>query len=78
MCNIKKHELYLGKYYEELQNFNFIESDGEKDAAEFPMINSDLLYMDLEDSNGVSNEPVASTIINNLLLPNEQLYESCS
>ena len=34
--------------------------------------------MDLVCSDSVSNAPVVSTIIDNLLLPNEQLYEVCS
>ena len=41
------------------------------------MINPNLLDLDMEDSNGVSDVPVASTI-DNLLLPNEQYYEICS
>ena len=38
------------------------------------MINPNLLDLDLEDSDSVSN----ATIIGNLLLPNEQFYEICS
>ena len=34
--------------------------------------------LDLEDSDGVSNTPVASTIIGSLLLPNEQFHELSS
>ena len=41
------------------------------------MINPNLLDLDMEDSYGVSDVPVASTI-DNLLLPNEQFYEICS
>ena len=76
--NIKKHEPYLGIDYEELQNFIIIESDDEEDAAKFSMINPDLLDLDLEDSDDVSNTPVVSAIIDNLLLPNEQFFELCS
>ena len=36
------------------------------------MINPKLLDLDLEDSDSVSNAPVVSTIIHNLLLPNKQ------
>ena len=61
--------------YEELQNFNFVQSDEEEDNAEFSMLNPNLLDLDLEDKDSVSN---ASTIIDNLLLPNEQFYEICS
>ena len=42
----------------ELQNFNFVQSDEEEDAAKFSMINPDLLHIDLEDSDGVSIAPV--------------------
>ena len=45
------------------------------------MINPNLLDLDLEDSvsnDSVSNATAVSTIINNLLLPNEQFYEICS
>ena len=34
--------------------------------------------MSLEDSDIVNNVPVVSTVIDNLLLPNEQFYEICS
>ena len=42
------------------------------------MINPNLLDLDLEDSDNVSNTLVVSTIIDNLLLSNEQFYETCS
>ena len=64
--------------YEELQNVNFVQSDEEEDNAEFSMINSYLLDLDLEDSDNVINATDVSTIIDNLLLPNEQFYEICS
>ena len=64
--------------YEELQNFNFVQSDEAECNAEFSTINPNLLDLDLEDSDIVSNAPVVSTIIDNLLLPNEQFYEICS
>ena len=64
--------------YEELQNFDFIESDEEKANAEFSMVNPNLLDLDLEDSDNVSNAPVVSTIIHNLSLSNEQFYDICS
>ena len=71
MFNIKKHETFLDIDYEELQNFHIIESDDEEDAEEFSMIDPDLLDLDFEDSDGVSNAPVVSTIIDNSLLPND-------
>ena len=77
LCNIKKHEPYLDINYEELQNFNFVQSDEEEDNAEFSMINPNLLDLDLEDSDNVINATAVSTIIDNLLLPNEQFYEIC-
>ena len=49
LCNIKKHKPCLHIDYEELQNFNIIESDDKEDASEFWMINHDLLHQDLED-----------------------------
>ena len=58
-----------------MQNFNFVQSDEEEDNAEFSMLNPNLLDLDLEDKDSVSN---ASTIIDNLFLPNEQFYEICS
>ena len=64
--------------YEELQNVNFVQSDEEEDNAEFSMINSYLLDLDLEDSDNVINATDVSTIIDNLLLPNKQFYEICS
>ena len=35
LYNIKKHEPYLGINYEELQNFNFVQTDEKEDNAEF-------------------------------------------
>ena len=71
LWNIKKHGLYLDKDYEELQNFNFFQSD-EEDNVEFSMINPNLLYLDLQDIDQVSNSPTVSAITDNWLLPNEQ------
>ena len=78
LCNIRKHKPYLDIDYEELQKFNYVQSDEEEDHAEISMINPNLLDVDLEYSDSVSNVTVVSTIINNLLLPNEQFYEICS
>ena len=36
------------------------------------MINLNLIDLDLEDSDNLSNATLVSTIIDNLLLPNEQ------
>ena len=68
---------YLDIAYEELQNFNFVQSD-EEDNAEYSMTDPNLLNLDLEDSDSVSNATAVSTIIINLLLPNKQFYEICS
>ena len=76
--DIEKHEPYLDIDYEELQNFHFGQLDEEEDDAEFSMINPSLLDLDLKDIDNVSNAPGVSTIINNLVLPNEQFYEICS
>ena len=78
LCNIKKHEPYLDINYEELQNFTFVQSDEEEDNTEFSMINPNLLNLDLDDSDNVIIATTVSTIINSLLLPNEQCYEMCS
>ena len=48
LCNIKKQEPYLDINYEELQNFNSVQSDEEEGNAEFSMINPNLLDLDLE------------------------------
>ena len=45
------------------------------DNVEFSMINPNLLNIDLEASDSVSNAPVVSTIIDKLSLPNEQFFE---
>ena len=79
LCNITKHEPYLDKDYEELENFNFVHSDKEEeDNTEFSMISPDLLDLDLEDSDGVSNAPVVLVIVDNSLLPIQQFYKICS
>ena len=53
-------------------------SGEEEDNAEFSMINPNLLDLDLEFSDNMSNAPVLPTIIDTLLLPNEQFYVICS
>ena len=75
LCNIKKHEPYLDIDYEELQIVNFVQSDEKEDNAEFSIINPNLLDLDLEDSDSVSDAPVVSITIGDLLLPNENFYE---
>ena len=75
MCNIKKHT-HLDIDYEDLQNFDFVQSGEEEDNTEFSVINPNLLYLGLEESNSRSNAPAVSTITDNLLLPNEQFYET--
>ena len=75
--NINKHELYQVIDYEELQNFNFVQSDEENYKVEFSTINPNFLDLDLEDSDSKSNAPAVS-IIEKLLLPNEQYNEICS
>ena len=42
------------------------------------MINPDLLDLDLEVSDSVSNAPVALVTVDNLLLPSQKFYELCS
>ena len=78
MSNVKKHKPYFDIDCEEKENFNIIESDDEEYAAEFLLVNSDWPNLDVEDSDGASNAPVTPTIIDLLLLPNEQFYEFCS
>ena len=46
-----------------------------KKITEFSMINPDLLDLDLEVSDGVSNAPVALVTVDNLLLPSQKFYE---
>ena len=64
--------------YEELQNFNFVQSDEEENNAEFPVLSPNVLDLDLEESDNVSKAGVVSTIIGTLLLLNEQFYEMFS
>ena len=72
LCNITKHELYINIDYDELENFGFVHSDEEqKDNTEFSMINPDLLDLDLEVSDSVSNAPVPFVTVDNLLLPTQ-------
>ena len=78
LCNIKKQELYLDIDYEELQNFNFVQSDEEENNAKFSVLNPKVLDLDLEESDNVSKAGVVSTIIGTLLLLNEQFYEMFS
>ena len=55
LCNLKKLESYMDINYEELQNFDFILSDEEKDNDEFSMVNPNLLDLDLEVGGSVSS-----------------------
>ena len=58
--------------YEELSNYNMLESDEGEDNDEFSIVNRSLIDFDEEDnSNNVSNIPVRSTAI-------ETFYEMCS
>ena len=41
-------------------------------------INPDLFDLDFEVSDGVSNAPVASVTVDNLLLPSQKFYKLCS
>ena len=75
MCNIKK-QTHLDIDYEDLQNFDFVQSGEEEDNTEFSVINPNLLYLGLEESDSRSNATAVSTITDNLLLPNEQFYET--
>ena len=47
----------------------------EEDNVEFSTITPNFLYLDLEDSDQVSNALAVSTITDNWLLPNEQFYQ---
>ena len=77
LCNIT-NQPYLDIDYEELENFSFVHShEEEEDNTEFSMINPDLLDLDLEVGDGVSNAPVALVTVDNLLLPSQQFYEIC-
>ena len=79
MCSVTKHEPYLDIDYEELENFSFVHSDEEEeDNAKFSMINPDLLDLDLEVRDGVSNAPVALVTVDSLLFPSQKLYELSS
>ena len=55
LCNIKKHERYLDIGYEELRNFDFVQSDAKKDNSEFSMIIPNFIDLDLEDSDTMFN-----------------------
>ena len=48
LWNIKKHKPYSDIDYEELQNFDFIQSNKNKHNVEFSMINPNLFDLDLE------------------------------
>ena len=59
-----------------MRNFYFVHSDEEEESnTEFSMINPDLLELELEDIDGVSNSPVASVTVDNLLIPNRQFIK---
>ena len=70
MCDIKNHKPYLDIKYEELQNLNIFQSDKEEDNAEFIVTNPDLLDLEMEDCDIVSNALIVSAISDNLILPN--------
>ena len=79
MCNVTKHEPYLDIDYEELENFSFVQSDvEEEDNTEYSIISPDLLDLDLEVIDGVSDAPVTSVTVDNLLLPSQKFCELCS
>ena len=67
---MKNHKPYLDIKYEELQNLNIFQSDKEEDNAEFIVTNPDLLDLEMEDRDIVSNALIVSAISDNLILPN--------
>ena len=67
---MKNHKPYLDIKYEELQNLNIFQSDKEEDNAEFIVTNPDLLDLEMEDCDIVSNALIVSAISDNLILPN--------
>ena len=78
-CNKDKHEPNLEIDYEELHNYDILESDEEEDNNDFSMINPDLIDLDIDDnSTATQNVPIAPTTIDNLLLSNDRYYEICS
>ena len=67
---MKNHKPYLDIKYEELQNLNIFQSDKEEDNAEFIVTNPDLLDLEMEDRDILSNALIVSAISDNLILPN--------
>ena len=67
---MKNHKPYLDIKYEELQNLNIFQSDKEEDNAEFIVTDPDLLDLEMEDRDIVSNALIVSAISDNLILPN--------
>ena len=67
---MKNHKPYLDIKYEELQNLNIFQSDKEEDNAEFIVTNPDLLDLEMEDRDIVSNALIVSAISDNLILLN--------
>ena len=76
LLNIKRQG-YLDKDCEALENFNFAQSDEEKNNVNFSMTNPELLDLHLEDIDSLSNSPVVSKMIGNPILHNKQFYEIC-
>ena len=62
LSNINMHEPYLDIDYEELNNYDILESEEEED----------------NNDRSQHNVPMAASTIDNLLFPNEQFYEICS
>ena len=75
LCNIKKHVPFLDIDNEDLEIFDFVQSDEEEDNTEFSVINPNFVDLDLKDSDSMSNAFAVSAISDNLSLPNEQFYE---
>ena len=66
---------FLNIVNEDLEIFDFVQSDKEEDNTEFSMINPNFVDLDLKDSDSMSNAFAVSAISDNLSLPNEQFYE---
>ena len=75
LCNIKKHVPFLDIDNEDLEIFDFVQSEEEEDNTEFSVINPNFVDLDLKDSDSMSNAFAVSAISDNLSLPNEQFYE---
>ena len=72
--NAKRHEAYLDVDYEEMESYNFLNSDDDSDNEDFSMLNPRLFDFGETRHDSVSSGSISTTAMVDMQLPNEIQY----